>query len=65
MQFVYYFTYISQNTAINNLLNCALDTNTAAILNVKYPDIQKDITTYITISNDVLNFYYIKAHHLS
>lgn len=26
---------------------------------------KKDTTTYITISNDVLNFYYIKAHHLS
>ena len=38
---------------------------TAAYLNVNYPDMQKDTTTYITISNDVLNFYYIKAHHLS
>ena len=38
---------------------------TAAVINVNYPDIQKDTTTYITISNDVLNFYYIKAHHLS
>ena len=26
---------------------------------------KKDTTTYITISNDVLFFYYIKAHHLS
>ena len=39
--------------------------NTAAVLNVNYPDIEKDTTTYITISNDVLIFYYIKAHHLS
>ena len=39
--------------------------NTAAHINVNYPDITKDTTTYITISNDVLTFYYIKAHHLS
>lgn len=39
--------------------------NIAAPLNVNHPDIQKDITTYIPISNDVLNFYYIKAHYLS
>lgn len=30
--------------------------NTAAVINVNYPDIQKDTTTYITISNDVLFF---------
>ena len=29
---------------------------TAAYLNVNHPDIQKDTTTYITISNDVLFF---------
>jgi len=38
---------------------------TAALSNVNHPDIQKDTTTYIPISNDVLNFYYIKARHLS
>lgn len=48
-----------------NTIDIPFPQNTAAILNVKYPDIQKDTTTYITISNDVLIFYYIKAHHLS
>ena len=48
-----------------NTLDIPFSINTAAVLNVNYPDIQKDTTTYITISNDVLNFYYIKAHHLS
>ena len=34
-------------------------------LKCKIPRHTKDTTTYITISNDVLIFYYIKAHHLS
>ena len=48
---------------IDNLIHA--EEKATAILNVKYPDTQKDTTTYITISNDVLIFYYIKAHHLS
>lgn len=51
-----------------NISDTPFPQNTAALQNVKHPNIQKDTTTYITISNDVLNFYYIKyikAYHFS
>ena len=48
-----------------NTSDIPFSTKTAAVINVNYPYTQKDTTTYITISNDVLFFYYIKAHHLS
>lgn len=51
-----------------NISDTPFPQNTAALQNVNHPDTQKNITTYITISNDVLNFYHIKhikAYHFS
>ena len=44
------------STPCMNTPNIPFLIKTAACLNVNHPDIQKDTTTYITISNDVLNF---------